>query len=142
MCVFAIIFLNHNHKLTVVIPSTSLCRSTITQIVSLKFFRRGSFPPEGLALPRNGVESSLGQITQSIFDTVALILTPVCARRQNSCGLVTLIAKQGLAYYMYVFHHTVLKYMANSSTCHKIEHGNIPRLDSYDYLCSSEFNHP
>ncbi|KLO06845.1 hypothetical protein SCHPADRAFT_676768 [Schizopora paradoxa] len=47
-----------------------------------------------------GVETSLGQIMQSIFDTVALLLILVCARRQSSRGLVALIAKQGLIYYI------------------------------------------
>ncbi|KLO10603.1 hypothetical protein SCHPADRAFT_892243 [Schizopora paradoxa] len=46
------------------------------------------------------IETSLGQIFQAIFDTVTLSLILYKARRQSNSGLVTLIAKQGLAYYM------------------------------------------
>jgi len=36
---------------------------------------------------------------QSIFDTVALALILLKARRRSGSGLIALIAKQGLAYY-------------------------------------------
>lgn len=39
---------------------------------------------------------------QSIFDTMALVLILINARKKSDSGLITLIAKQGLAYYMYV----------------------------------------
>ncbi len=57
---------------------------------------------DALLAHRSGVETSLGQIFQSIFDTVTLALILVKARQRSSSGLVALIAKQGLAYYMYV----------------------------------------
>jgi len=47
-----------------------------------------------------GVQRSAYQITQSIFDTVALALILINARINGGSGLITLIAKQGLAYYI------------------------------------------
>ncbi len=38
---------------------------------------------------------------QSIFDTIALALILINARMNGGGGLLTLIAKQGLAYYMF-----------------------------------------
>ncbi len=52
---------------------------------------------------RTGIQTSLGQIMQSIFDTVALALILLKARRRSGSGLIALIAKQGLAYYTSVF---------------------------------------
>jgi len=47
-----------------------------------------------------GVQKSSYQIMQSIFDTVALALILINARKKSDSGLITLIAKQGLAYYI------------------------------------------
>jgi len=47
-----------------------------------------------------GVRLSTYQIMQSIFDSVALALILINARINGNSGLITLIAKQGLAYYI------------------------------------------
>ncbi len=48
------------------------------------------------------VRGVFDQIMQSAFDTTALVLILVKARKHSNSGLITLIAKQGLVYYMYV----------------------------------------
>jgi len=53
-----------------------------------------------LSSKRTGVQQSAYQIMQSIFDTVALALILINARMNGGGGLLTLIAKQGLAYYI------------------------------------------
>jgi len=47
----------------------------------------------------NSVETSLSPIMQSIFDTVTLLLILIKARKSFRGGIMSLIAKQGLAYY-------------------------------------------
>jgi len=53
-----------------------------------------------LSTKLTGVQTSLGQIMQSIFDTVALALILIKARKGSGSGLIALITKQGLAYYI------------------------------------------
>ncbi len=73
---------------------------------------------------RTGVQTSLGQIMQSIFDTVALALILIKARKGSGSGLIALITKQGLAYYMCVCSQP-LKGLTNLTYDVKIERGNI-----------------
>jgi len=53
-----------------------------------------------LSTKLNWFEESLTQIMQSAFDTTALVLILVKARKRSNSGLITLIAKQGLVYYI------------------------------------------
>jgi len=74
---------------------------------------------------RTGIQTSLGQIMQSIFDTVALALILIKARKGSGSGLIALITKQGLAYYMCVCSQP-LKGLTNLDYDVKIERGNVP----------------
>ncbi|KLO13215.1 hypothetical protein SCHPADRAFT_940576 [Schizopora paradoxa] len=47
-----------------------------------------------------GIETSLGQIMQSIFDTAVIALILLKTRKRDGSGIVALIAKQGLVYYI------------------------------------------
>ncbi|KLO05500.1 hypothetical protein SCHPADRAFT_724131 [Schizopora paradoxa] len=53
-----------------------------------------------LSTKLTGVQTSLGQILQSIFDTVVLVLILFKAWKCSGSGLITLITRQGLAYYI------------------------------------------
>jgi len=53
-----------------------------------------------LSAKLSGLEVSLGQIFQSIFDTAVLALILYKTRRRGGSGIITLIVKQGLVYYM------------------------------------------
>jgi len=57
------------------------------------------FCPAQQSAKLTGVQRSAFQLMQSIFDTIALALILINARMNGGSGLMTLIAKQGLAYY-------------------------------------------
>jgi len=53
-----------------------------------------------LSTKLTGVQTSLNPIMQSIFDTITLALILIKARKSSGSGLIALITKQGLAYYL------------------------------------------
>jgi len=81
------------HSLTPISPFTALGYPQLDNVPALRFCAPRLSPK------LNSVELSLTQIMQSVFDTVALLLILIKARKSFRCGLMSLIAKQGLAYY-------------------------------------------
>jgi len=81
---------------------------TVTRIDvfgALGFPEVGNAPAMQFCVPQlsaklTGLETSLGQILQSIFDTVVVALILIKTRKRDGSGIVALIVKQGLAYYM------------------------------------------
>jgi len=47
-----------------------------------------------------GIEPALGQVMQSVFDTIVLVLILVKSRISGGGGILSFIVKQGLAYYV------------------------------------------
>lgn len=88
---------------------------------------------------RSGVETSLGQIFQTVFDTISLALILIKARKQSDVGLVALIAKQGIAYYMYVVFKSSGEF---SLSRHNIqaERGDILYMDIYAHFCTGDYS--
>jgi len=81
------------HSVTPISPFTALGYPQLDNVPALRFCAPRLSPK------LNAVEMSLTQIMQSIFDTVALLLILIKAREGYRSGLMSLIAKQGLAYY-------------------------------------------
>lgn len=76
---------------------------------------------------------------QSIFDTAVIVLILFKSRKHDGSGIVALIAKQGLVYYMYVctLNHTRRK--LTSCLGIKTEYCAIYHLDAHAHLCTGSY---